>query len=396
LEAALAGEAATAAAAAAERENAPAAVGAGAASAPPALAAQGPLLVIGVPSLRRDGDPDYLLRTLDYIAAQAVGSGGTAATGGGSDVRGAHPLRIRVLVMDHSRAPGAHTAFEAAAVRYCGGEPALGGCAAVAAPGLQEHTVRAAPGGLFAFAINGAPRAADSEDAGNDNVPGARVRAQTRDVVALLRLAVSLYGGGGPLAGGGGGLDAYMFLEDDFRVCPQGLAALAFALARADALDTGWNALRVSYGLNGGVLRGADVAAFAAYLEEHHARRPPDHLWVEWFAGERPQSAATKAGRPHVAFRYNLLEHFGASSSLRAKVAPLYAMCYEELNDRVVFEVEAFKPLQCAHDWVWPCWPAGDARYGERAQALPQPQGIDFVTLAANAAADTVQKYAVT
>ena len=68
----------------------------------------------------------------------------------------------------------------------------------------------------------------------------------------------------------------------------------------------------------------------------------------------------------------------------------------EDGNDRVVFEVEAFKPLQCAHDWVWPCWPAGDARYGERAQALPQPQGIDFVTLAANAAADTVQKYAVT
>jgi hypothetical protein len=297
--------------------------------------------------------------------------------------------------MDHSRAPGTHAAFEAAAQLHCHA-PALGGCARVQAPGQPQHAVLAAAGGVFAFATNGAPRAVDGDDAGNDNVPGARVRAQTRDVVELLRLAAGLYGAGGPLAGaggGGGGMDAYMFLEDDFRVCPSGLAALAFALARAGAVAApNWNALRVSYGLNGGVLRGADVPAFAAYLEEHQARRPPDHLWVEWFAGERPQSAERKAGRPHAAFRYNILEHFGASSSLRSKVAPLYALCYEELNDRVVFEVEAFKPLLCAHDWVWPCWPAGDVRYA--AAALPQP-GIDFAALAANAAADSVQKYAM-
>jgi hypothetical protein len=191
----------------------------------------------------------------------------------------------------------------------------------------------------------------------------------------------------------------YMLMEDDFRLCPDALRALAFGLARASALHAAppWNALRVSFGLNGGVARGADARALAAYLREHAARRPPDHLWVEWFAGERPQSAARKAGRPHAAFRYNVLEHFGASSSLRSKVAPLYAMCYEVLDERVVFEVEAFKPLQCAHDWVWPCWPAGDARYeaAAGASALPQPHGIDFAALAANAKADSVQQYAI-
>ena len=361
---------------------------------PPAVApsAEGPLLVIGVPSLPREGDLDYLLRTLGYIIAQTTGGGGAVAAAGGSDAPGAHPLRVRVLVMDHSRAPGTHGAFEEAARLYC---HALGGCARVEAPGQPQHAVLASRGGVVAFATNGVPRAEDGEDPGNDNVPGARVRAQTRDVVALLRLAAALYGAGGALApGGSAGFDAYMFLEDDFRVCPSGLAALAFAFARAGALQPDWNALRVSYGLNGGVLRAADVSTFAAYLEEHQARRPPDHLWVEWFAGERPQSAARKAGRPHVAFRYNVLEHFGASSSLRAKVAPLYAMCYDELNEKVVFEVEAFKPLQCAHDWVWPCWPAGDGRYAEPQRALPQP-GVDFEALARNAAADSVQKYAM-
>jgi hypothetical protein len=73
---------------------------------------------------------------------------------------------------------------------------------------------------------------------------------------------------------------------------------------------------------------------FAGYLAAHLPRRPPDHLLVEWFAGERGESAAHKRARAHLAFRYNVLEHFGASSSLRGKAAPLYAVCYEELSER--------------------------------------------------------------
>jgi hypothetical protein len=36
------------------------------------------------------------------------------------------------------------------------------------------------------------------------------------------------------------------------------------------------------------------------------------------FAGEKPQSAALKAGRAHMAFRYNILHHLGVVSTLRA------------------------------------------------------------------------------
>jgi hypothetical protein len=148
--------------------------------------------------------------------------------------------------------------------------------------------------------------------------------------------------------------------------------------------------LRVSYGLNGGVIRGEDVPVFSGYLAEHLARRPPDHLFVEWFAGERPVSAAQKAGRPHAAFKYNLWEHFGQTSSLRLGESPPYALCYDPLTEGVVFEVEAFKPLICAHDFVWPCWPRGDARYA--GAPLPGPN-LDFAKLHEEARKTTVQTW---
>ena len=235
--------------------------------------------------------------------------------------------------------------------------------------------------------MNGRAVQPDGDDAGSDNVPGARVRAQTRGVADLLDAAHALHGASAAY---------YMFMEDDFRLCPGGLRSLALLLARASAPGhaptADWVALRVSYGLNGALVRMRDVPTLSRYLREHAARRPPDHLTVEWFAGERPQSAAHKAGRPHAAFRYNLLEHFGFSSSLRAGASPAYAMCYDELVDGVVFEVEAFKPHLCGHDVLWPCLPPAEAE--ARAAQLPAPgAGLNFEALRANARADSVQTW---
>lgn len=113
---------------------------------------------------------------------------------------------------------------------------------------------------------------------------------------------------------------------------------------------------------------------------------------VEWYAGERPASAAHKAGRPHVAFRYNLLEHFGAASSLRdGPPAPVYAFCYDELDGGVVFDVEAFQRAACGHAFVHPC---------VRSASLPPPSGseplpgIPFDELSARAREDSVQTWA--
>jgi hypothetical protein len=94
---------------------------------------------------------------------------------------------------------------------------------------------------------------------------------------------------------------------------------------------------------------------FANYLEKHHRRRPPDHLVVEWFAGEKPESKKYKNDRAHMAFRYNIFDHLGKRSSLRSTISPKYPICYEQLLEPVLFNVEAFKPRLCAISDIWPC-----------------------------------------
>ena len=378
-----------------------------------------PTLVIGVPTIPRPGGEDYLLRMLRYIKEQRA----SETDDSGSDVPGPYPLRVRLVVMNNRRPPlqagtqpsyaageATHPVFSEARQEFC---PKEAGCVtrAVTVPGSSwegggmegaTHYVTGPPpqpddessnkkGISVSFAVNGRALTPDGDDEGNPNVPGWRVRQQTRDVSDLMTLAHALHGQTA---------DYYMFAEDDFRLCPSGLKALAFLLARAShpayAATADWNAIRVSFGLNGAIIHMSDVPVLAAYFRQHVARRPPDHMTVEWFAGEKPQSSAAKRGRPHVAFRYNLLEHFGFSSSLRAQQSPTYAFCYDEMLDGVVFEVEAFKPAQCDHDVLWPCQPKGEALAADVQQSLPDAAaaGLDFASLQANAKADSVQTWA--
>jgi hypothetical protein len=87
---------------------------------------------------------------------------------------------------------------------------------------------------------------------------------------------------------------------------------------------------------------GRDLVALANYLIAHQARRPPDHLLVEWFVGETEESANYKAGRVHAAFRFNLLNHLGAQSTLRGGVMPHMLSCWQKLAVPIIFRVEQF------------------------------------------------------
>ena len=180
------------------------------------------------------------------------------------------------------------------------------------------------------------------------NKPYWRVRKQTRDIAKVLEAAVQR-----PSAQA----ENFLFMEDDFRLCPQGLRAIHYLLQKAALVDPNWFAIRSSFGMNGIFMRGKDIDLFRRYLLEHQRRRPPDHLVVEWFAGESEQSAKVKQGRRHFGFRYNLFEHLGISSTLRDIQSPTYPMCYEDLKEPVVFEVEAWKSKECGHDDIWPCRP---------------------------------------
>lgn len=95
------------------------------------------------------------------------------------------------------------------------------------------------------------------------------------------------------------------------------------------------------YGLMGAVMKTRDLPHFTSYLNEHYGRRPPDHLIVEWYAGEKPQSAEYVGSRVHLTFKFNMFEHLGDSSTLRSGKMPKFAGCYNYLEAPVLFEVRA-------------------------------------------------------
>lgn len=267
-------------------------------------------LVIGMPSTPRVDGADYLNPTLDYLLEQLPADP-------------LHPLFGKVLIVVMNNGHGkTHDAFDAAEAR------------------MQSHP----KGSNVHFTVNG-PQPdplGDKQDAGTVNKPGSKVRQQTRDVASLLEYA---HGMG----------EYYMFMEDDFRLCPSAMMALQYVIDKANRVFPNWILIRTCFGLNGATIHDEDMPFLASYYREHQARRPPDHMLVEWFAGEREQSKAYVGDRKHIAFRYNLFEHIGYSSSLRSSKSPKYAVCYDELVDGVLFEVEAFKPNECKHEDIWPC-----------------------------------------
>jgi hypothetical protein len=107
--------------------------------------------------------------------------------------------------------------------------------------------------------------------------------------------------------------------------------------------------------MNGIFLHSKDIRPFGDYLLKGQARRPPDHLVVEWYAGESVESRKYKGDRVNIGFRYNLFHHIGAVSTLRTEKSAIYPGCYDQLLEPTVFQVEAFKPRECPHDDIWPC-----------------------------------------
>ena len=257
--------------------------------------------------------------------------------------------RIEVLVLNNAKGGEANGPFERLRTRFANDR-------------------------FFYFATNAQQRVdrrPELRDAGDRNKPGYRVRQQTRDFAALLEVAA-------------GRADYLMTMEDDFLACPKMMGTLQYVVDKAHAVAGDWAAVRVSYGLAGVLLRGKDVPPLAAYMLKRHEARPPDHLIVEWMAGESDESRAHFDGRRNLAFKYNLLDHIGAVSSLRSEISPSYPHCFDALQEPVLFKVEAFSAASCPYDDLWPCpaqprsssfgrrgEPAGDGSEFKRANRYP-------------------------
>jgi hypothetical protein len=278
-------------------------------------------LVIGIPTVSRTNDEEYLLQSLDTLAEQLPSDP--------SDLMYDQILVNVVNLQVNAHPEKEHTVYNKAKQKYAAGHPKSRYFSFTEI--IKEEILPDTKPGSNA-----------QNDMGNANRPGFLVRRQTRNIVTVMRRNLHK-------------ARHYLFLEDDMQFCPNGLLAMQYMLNKATRYHPDWLAVRASYGMNGIFMHDKDLAVFADYLLKHQARRPPDHLVVEWYAGETPESAAHKQRRANIGFRYNLFNHIGLVSTLRSQKQTTFPKCYELLAEPTVFKVEAFSPKECPKDDIWPC-----------------------------------------
>ena len=279
------------------------------ATTPPATTTKKLWLAVGLPTVPRLNDEDYLGTTLNAFARELFPAESMLAGAVGVFVVNVH-------------GPG-HKRFDEAQARFSSNT-------------AFRFSEKAEDPALTANRVD------PPHVAGNANRPGWRVRKQTRDIVSVLRAAE-------------GAAAYFLFAEDDMKLCGHGLFAAAYVVRRAERAYPNFMAVRASFGMNGIFIHDSDIAHFSAYMLAHQARRPPDHLVVEWFAGETEESRTYRGDRQHLGFRWNFFDHIGARSTLRAQTSGKMPACYEELLAPVVFPVEAYHPKRCPNHDFTPC-----------------------------------------
>ncbi|KAL3929814.1 MAG: hypothetical protein SGPRY_001800 [Prymnesium sp.] len=200
-------------------------------------------LRLGIMSHGRAGNPDYLMRTLYTIMEQMPTVPGD-------------PIRqgIDVVVVNNQEPSSEHRIFTTASAKF---------------------------GGMVRF-VNKIPRECKMSTPRSKRTPVAqKVQRQSCDIAAAMDAMLAQVS---PSA------LHVMLLEDDWLICPHALEASLHLISKAYRYDPDWIALRVSYGFNGIIVRGADMSNLRDHIANNHAERPPDHLVFEWFAGEPPLS----------------------------------------------------------------------------------------------------------
>jgi len=125
----------------------------------------------------------------------------------------------------------------------------------------------------------------------------------------------------------------FMLMDGTFEMCPLALHHLLYALQKLNTQrkpEDSWLALRVSYGMNGLLLRRPDQKAFAAFLAQRGATLPVGDIWREFAMHESDEAAALAKKRELYIYRFNLLVRLGRAPSNAVDSASMQEpSCYE-------------------------------------------------------------------
>lgn len=312
-------------------------------------------LLIAIPTLRRKAD--YLTRTVHSLvnqldALQEVSSEASQLV-----------ASIKVAIINQRPFGPRHQAFEQLKVQ-----------------------LRNDPRFLFLSNINPIQDPFISLEDPNDlnntfDRPGKKVRRQSLDYLAMMnnpKLPKSEF---------------FMFMEDDFPICPAALLTLKYLTTKSDLLLPSWIALRVSFGMNGILMRSQSLPSFSAYVWAYFPLKPIDLLFVRWIkhdfedwkhrryeiTQEHPYLkyfnginfgtapihveefstllASSDTSTRLVTFRWNLFQHIGLTSSLRLTGVQNPPVCWMSYSDQL-WGFDGFDISMCEYDDISPCPPA--------------------------------------
>jgi hypothetical protein len=164
---------------------------------------------------------------------------------------------------------------------------------------------------------------------------------------------------------GKGRYEYVMIMEDDFTWCPSAGTHVVHAMATLqEHLPSRFSAFRLSYGLNGIVLLCDDIPPMIKWLRSQERDGPADVLAAEFYAKEVPEGRTHfGGGRQMYTYRYNLMDHQGAITSLGGGQRTSGDMggyrhpgCFDVLaSNGFTIKRESFDMNVCAPHEFYPC-----------------------------------------
>jgi hypothetical protein len=144
----------------------------------------------------------------------------------------------------------------------------------------------------------------------------------------------------------------FMIMEDDFEHCTHSMHHFRRVLFAATLYYPNWVGIRVSYGLNGIILRCQHVNDIYQYMITSRFKGPADSLLgVFWDQLGKDESNAV-----FLTYQHNLLHHIGEVSSIVSgglMTNRVYPGCYDVLQTGAVMEM--FDAVKCYNKEFTPC-----------------------------------------